>query len=444
MDSEQPQPLAPPLAPKIVVMPQEYSGQKSHAMVAPSESSVAFAKPKKVRSLRFIVISLIVLFVLSVILLGVWYGKGLLIVFQKNNEQNNSTAITAPQLTQGTSTSSVHVFESIVKDNQGRVVGGAKLSLDEDALPMRDVKNVGMIGFDKDTAKTLGIPDLERVVGGVFSPVPQDLKLSKVAQLELTYTDDPATTSLSIGYYSARSSVWNILPGQVNTIDKKGIVGLTEIPQGSYFAILMPNVPVLTDATSTPSLAETPMPSSKDSDNDGLTDTEELMYGTNVSNPDSDADTYNDGAEFRSLFNPLGGTGARLATSGLVNVYTDPLFHYQVFYPSSWLVRALDQSHKEVIFTSKTGELIEVLVQDNADKVDSATWLVRQSPGTDTNSLQRVSTPLGQALLSQDQMTAYISRGDQVYIVTYSTADLGEANFKTTFAMMLSSIAISQ
>lgn len=43
-----------------------------------------------------------------------------------------------------------------------------------------------------------------------------------------------------------------------------------------------------------------------DSDDDGLTDVDEMKYGTDANNPDSDGDGYLDGNEVRNGFNPMG------------------------------------------------------------------------------------------------------------------------------------------
>ena len=43
-----------------------------------------------------------------------------------------------------------------------------------------------------------------------------------------------------------------------------------------------------------------------DSDNDGLTDAEEEVYGTDKNNSDTDGDGYTDGAEVQNGYNPLG------------------------------------------------------------------------------------------------------------------------------------------
>ncbi len=43
-----------------------------------------------------------------------------------------------------------------------------------------------------------------------------------------------------------------------------------------------------------------------DSDNDGLSDTNELIWGTNPNNPDTDGDGHPDGSEVCAGYNPLG------------------------------------------------------------------------------------------------------------------------------------------
>ena len=44
----------------------------------------------------------------------------------------------------------------------------------------------------------------------------------------------------------------------------------------------------------------------KDTDEDGLTDTEEATYGTEIDNPDTDGDGYSDGSEVENGYNPAG------------------------------------------------------------------------------------------------------------------------------------------
>ena len=51
--------------------------------------------------------------------------------------------------------------------------------------------------------------------------------------------------------------------------------------------------------------AQQTSPVGKDSDNDGLTDTEESIYKTDPLNPDTDNDGYSDGVEIKSGYDPL-------------------------------------------------------------------------------------------------------------------------------------------
>ena len=187
--------------------------------------------------------------------------------------------------------------------------------------------------------------------------------------------------------------------------------------------------------------------SSLDSDSDGLTDVEEDIYGTEKRKPDTDGDGYLDGAEVLNLFNPKVGGGALLETSGLVNKYTNPLFNYEILQPSIWLAKPTDESLREVIFQSSTGEYVEVLVADNPDKLDLVQWYLKESPAADLNQLQKETTKGGyQALSSADRLNYYLldtQNPDKVYVITYNIGDKKEVNFLTTFLMMKNSFKLS-
>ena len=186
--------------------------------------------------------------------------------------------------------------------------------------------------------------------------------------------------------------------------------------------------------------------SSVDSDNDKLTDIEEDLYGTEKRKPDTDEDGYLDGLELVSLYNPKAAGNSLLETSGLVNKYSNPLFNYEILHPSAWLARPTDQSLREVIFQSATGEYVEVLVEDNLSKLDLVQWYLTQSPAADLNQLVRETTKQGyDALLSPDKLTYYLADKnnlDKVYIITYNIGNKTAVNFLTTFAMMKNSFKI--
>jgi hypothetical protein len=183
--------------------------------------------------------------------------------------------------------------------------------------------------------------------------------------------------------------------------------------------------------------------SSLDSDNDGLTDVEEDLYSTEKRKPDTDEDGYIDGQELAKLFNPKAAGSSLLEISGLVNKYTNPIFNYEILHPSAWLARPTDQSLQEVIFQSATGEYIEVLIEDNPQKLDLVQWYLSQSPLADLNQLKKETTKQGyESLLSPDRLNAYLldkNQPEKVYIISYNIGNKNRVNFLTTFEMMRNS-----
>ena len=74
--------------------------------------------------------------------------------------------------------------------------------------------------------------------------------------------------------------------------------------------------------------AATPVPG-KDTDSDGLTDVEELLYGTNFRDPDSDEDTFLDGNEVFHRYHPLGVAPSTLIDTGAVKIFGDAGYAYE-------------------------------------------------------------------------------------------------------------------
>ena len=193
---------------------------------------------------------------------------------------------------------------------------------------------------------------------------------------------------------------------------------------------------------------------SVDSDKDGLTDVEEkTVYHTDPNKTDTDGDGYLDGQEVKNLYDPTKPGTARLETSGLVQKYTNPSFGYSVMYPTSWVVKAIDTSNKEVLFTSATSEFFSLAVEDNATKLMPAMWYSQiKSPGADTSKLQSISTAQYTGVMTEDGLAAYFALWDgknvtspTIYAVTYqpSSSSKNEVNFRTTFQMFLKSLAFT-
>jgi hypothetical protein len=181
---------------------------------------------------------------------------------------------------------------------------------------------------------------------------------------------------------------------------------------------------------------------SLDTDKDGLTDVEEALYGTNPTNPDTDGDGYTDGLELLNLYNPAGIAPQKLEETNLVKIYTDPTYKYSIFYPSPWTVRSLDQ--ETVMFTSSTGEFVEVLVQDNSQGLPLMDWYLKESPGVSPAEVGTAATKSGLlGIRSPDGLTAYFSSGSKIYAITYNIGAMTELEYKSTFEMMIKSFKLS-
>lgn len=185
------------------------------------------------------------------------------------------------------------------------------------------------------------------------------------------------------------------------------------------------------------------LPSASDQDKDGLTDEEEKVFSTDVAKPDTDGDGYVDGLEVINLYNPIGFAPVRIEDSGLVLTYTNPTFNYSILYPKVWMARGLDETNREVLFTSATGEFVQVIVEENLEHLPVLDWYLAKSPGMTAAEVHTVVTKTGlQGIQSPDGLTAYFSYGDYIFAIAYNVGTKTELNFKTTFEMMVRSFKL--
>jgi hypothetical protein len=177
-----------------------------------------------------------------------------------------------------------------------------------------------------------------------------------------------------------------------------------------------------------------------DTDNDGLTDEEEKIYQTNALKPDTDGDGYTDGVEALNLYNPIGFKPNRLIDSNTVKVYLNPTYKYSIYYPLDWVAQSVDANNQEVMFTSPTGEFVQVTVEDNSLKMAVTDWYLAQAPGVAAIDLKPVTTKEKiEGIVSPDALMAYIPYSDKIYIIKYDIGTRAEVNFFQTFQMMSNS-----
>jgi len=277
------------------------------------------------------------------------------------------------------------------------------------------------------------------VVGSVYQIEPaNDLIFSQTATLKMFYHQDLVKErweeEITIGYFKNNS--WTSLPCSINIDDNIVSTDLDFLPSNTLALIIEKSKTKITaeDFQIAPNIL-----SSADDDNDGLTNVEEAIFRTEINNPDSDTDSKPDGQEILALMDPLTESD-KIATSGMINIYTNPTFAYSFFYPASWLARAIPETNnQEILVITNTGEFFSILVENNPEKLNPRDWYLRQSPDVDPDLLFETIVNNQLAIWSQDYLTIYISKEDKVYILSYMIGTSEEANFKTTFQMLINS-----
>lgn len=185
--------------------------------------------------------------------------------------------------------------------------------------------------------------------------------------------------------------------------------------------------------------------SSLDSDNDGLTDVEEALYGTDPRKADTDGDSYADGHEIEFGYNPLIAGSARWNASGKVLVHTNPNYKYTLLYPSKWTVQGADIQLKEVHFVSSDEEqYMSVKYEDNPKGLTPLAWY--QSLGKkDYASMRAVKISGLDGLISPDGLNLYLGGGvgKPLYIFTYNVGLKTQLDYFFTFTMMQNSFIVN-
>lgn len=192
------------------------------------------------------------------------------------------------------------------------------------------------------------------------------------------------------------------------------------------------------------------LPSSLDTDNDGLTNVEETLYGTNPNNPDTDGDGYIDGervqtdgtiiGELVNLYDPTK-AGAKLEGSTLVKRVEDTAKTYSLLVPTSWTT---NESSGLLVITpvQQTGEFFQVRAYDNTSNQTPKQWYQTNNPQANVNNVRTMAFNGLEALISEDWSTVYYFHGTKVYGLTYTTGSLSQANYWTTFDMMMRSFQL--
>ena len=178
-----------------------------------------------------------------------------------------------------------------------------------------------------------------------------------------------------------------------------------------------------------------------DSDADGLTGFEELVFNTNPDKEDSDRDGYKDGSEIVNLYSPIT-SNELLVDSGLVREYSDIFRGYTVLRPSVWLAETSIENAAQTLFlpNSETGEYIVFGALDNTAGYDLVEYW--DTFGDELEDFENYSLGGISAIRSLDGTKVIMLTEQFIYLAVYETSQLSDINFMTTFEMMLNSFEL--
>ncbi|MDD2807953.1 MAG: hypothetical protein PHW95_05560 [Patescibacteria group bacterium] len=182
---------------------------------------------------------------------------------------------------------------------------------------------------------------------------------------------------------------------------------------------------------------------SQDMDSDKVSDAAEEVFGTDPGNADTDKDGYPDGHEISYLYDPNGFAPKKLIDSGLVKDYSNSIFSYKMYYPKDWVLGEVDTAKQDVLFSTLSGESIEISIFDFALGETFNDWLAKNLPSEKLSDLSPfVSVFKVNGLIRKDGLVYYFYDQNRVYVLYYNSADAKTVNYRIVLTMMAESFRL--
>lgn len=197
-------------------------------------------------------------------------------------------------------------------------------------------------------------------------------------------------------------------------------------------------------ATSSEVIAEdkpvisSPLPESLDSDNDGLSDAEERVLGTDPENVDTDNDGYSDYQELLSGYDPLVpqekmGAGSTLKVNTLDG-------QARVLYPADWELMESPSSYT-VVFSDSDQAFIQANYQNNEGALSAGAWLANEIPGAVAKEF--ISGEGWTGFILEDGLTAYAFSQDDKRVYNFTCLPLApNTDSPSVFTLMLKTLIV--
>jgi len=182
------------------------------------------------------------------------------------------------------------------------------------------------------------------------------------------------------------------------------------------------------------------LPASVDIDEDGLTDIEELFFGTDGRESDSDGDSFTDGSEVLSGYDPAK-KGAPLRESALFTRIVVAESRLSLEAPQSWQ-KTEDKKEARTIFTAVNGDSIIIEVVKKETEGTLSAWIEKNVSGLNSTNLNERVFDGVTGVAEPGGRRVFILIGNSIVIVSYDVGKKLEVAYPTLWEHLLSSITI--
>ncbi|MFA6099340.1 MAG: hypothetical protein WC750_00490 [Patescibacteria group bacterium] len=194
-----------------------------------------------------------------------------------------------------------------------------------------------------------------------------------------------------------------------------------------------PNIPPPTSEQESAGVTAAPLALGLDSDNDGLTNSEEALLGSDPNKSDTNANGYLDLSEIMNGYDPVL-AGNKLTNSK--NLKTELIGSLDVLIPVSWERKPGAGGTVQIL--TGTPAVVTVEIQPYATSQTLLASVVEQNQGTAERDYTVDRTKSGiDVVYSNDGMSAWLLVGNSVYHFRYNTHGASTKDFESIFKYLM-------
>lgn len=223
----------------------------------------------------------------------------------------------------------------------------------------------------------------------------------------------------------------------VTKTNGKNVGTITLLPENGQWKI---SEELWSESTTSDPNGENPT-AGADDDEDGLSNAEEAILGTNAKASDSDGDGFKDPEELNNGYNPAG--EGKISANQSLGTYLNTTFNFNLLYPTDW-DRTIATTDDSVIFTATNRQFVQILVQPNSNQDDIVDWYKNTFSVQTVPNSQLVINEAWDGVKTTDGLTVYLTNKDKTYIfvLTYNLSSSRTLDYKNIFDAMIRSFKL--